>query len=143
DDLSAFCCQNPACPDYGRRGLGNLTVPMRYGPQQRRLLRCKTCKARFSERKGTPLYGAQLPEDKVVAVLHHIAEGVGGRQTGRLAGVNRNTVLSYSLLAGRHAQQLHDELVAFSPQDAGGAVRREGVVRGPEGEARRPRRPRR
>ena len=117
DDLSAFCCQNPQCPDHGQRGLGNLTVPMRYGPQQRRLLRCRTCKARFSERKGTPLFGAQLPGDKVVAVLQHIAEGVGVRKTGRLVGVNKNTVVRYCLLAGEHARQLHDELVAFSPGD--------------------------
>jgi transposase-like protein len=122
DDLSAFCCQNPECPDYGQRGQGNLTVPLRYGPQQRRLLRCRTCQARFSERKGTPLFGAQLPEDKVVAVLHHIAEGVGVRQTGRLVGVNRNTVVRYCLLAGDHAQQLHDDLVAFSPGDVCGPV---------------------
>jgi transposase-like protein len=117
DDLSAFCCQNPGCPDYGQRGRGNLTVPMRYGPQRRRLLRCKTCKARFSERKGTPLFGAQLPGDKAVAVLSHIAEGVGVRKTGRLVGVNKNTVVRYGLLAGAHAQQLHDELVAVSPPD--------------------------
>ena len=118
DDLTAFCCQNPQCPDHGQRGKGNLSVPMRYGPQRRRLLRCKTCKARFSERKGTPLFGAQLPEDKVAGVLHHIAEGVGVRKTGRLVGVNKNTVVRYCLLAGDHAQQLHDELVAFSPGDA-------------------------
>jgi transposase-like protein len=118
DDLSAFCCQNRECPDYGQRGKGNLTVPMRYGQQQRRLLRCSTCKARFSERKGTPLFGAQLPEDKVVAVLQHIAEGVGVRKTGRLVGVNKNTVVRYCVLAGEHAQQLHDELVAFSPCNA-------------------------
>ena len=117
DDLGAFCCQNPRCPDYGQRGKGNLTVPMRYGPQQRRLLRCRTCKARFSERKGTPLFGAQLPEDKAVALLHHIAEEVGVRKTGRLCGVNKNTVVRYCLLAGDHAQQLHDELVALSPPD--------------------------
>ena len=117
DDLNAFCCQNPKCPDYGRRGLGNLTAPMRYGPRRRRLLRCRTCKARFSERKGTPLFGAQLPEDKVVAVLQHVAEGVGVRKTGRLVGVNKNTVVRYCLLAGDHARQLHDELVAFSPSD--------------------------
>ena len=117
DDLSAFCCQNPQCPDYGRRGKGNLTVPMRYGTQRRRLLRCRTCKARFSERKGTPLCGAQLPEDKVVGVLSHIAAGVGVRKTARLCGVNKNTVVRYCLLAGEHAQQLHDELVALSPPD--------------------------
>ena len=117
EDLSAFCCQNPRCPDYGLRGKGNLTAPMRYGPQRRRLLRCRRCKARFSERKGTPLFGAQLPQDKVAAVLSHIAEGVGVRKTGRLVGVNKNTVVRYCLLAGEHAQQLHDELVAFSPSD--------------------------
>ena len=117
EDLSAFCCQNPRCPDYGLRGKGNLTAPMRYGPQRRRLLRCRRCKARFSERKGTPLFGAQLPQDKVVAVLSHIAEGVGVRKTGRLVGVNKNTVVRYCLLAGGHARDLHDELVAFSPQD--------------------------
>jgi LacI family transcriptional regulator len=123
DDLTAFCCQNPQCPDYGQRGQGNLTVPMRYGPQQRRLLRCRTCKSRFSERKGTPLFGAQLSEEKVVAVLAHIAEGVGVRKTGRLVGVHRNTVVRYGLLAGAHAQPLHDELVAFSPADTGSPVR--------------------
>jgi LacI family transcriptional regulator len=123
DDVGAFCCQNPDCPDFGQRGLGNLTVPMRYGSPPRRVLRCKTCKARFSERKGTPLFDAQLPEDKAVAILQHIAEGVGVRKTARLLGVNKNTVIRYCLRAGAHAQQLHDELVAFSPADPRGPVR--------------------
>jgi LacI family transcriptional regulator len=116
DDLSCFCCLNPDCPDYGKRGHGNLTVPMRYAGG-RRLLRCRTCKARFSERKGTPLFDARLPAGKVVALLHHVAEGVGVRKTSRLVGVSRDTVARYSARAGGHAQQLHDELVAFSPQD--------------------------
>ena len=140
DDLRAFCCQNPDCPDYGQRGKGNLTVPMRYGTHQRRLLRCKTCKARFSERKGTVLFDARLAEDQVVAVLHHIAEGVGVRKTSRLVGVNKNTVLRYCMQAGEHARQLHDELVAFSPPDARSPVRRKVVVRRQEREALRPRR---
>jgi len=117
DDLSAFCCQNQDCLDHGKRGHGNLTVCGRYGRHQRRLLYCKTCKARFSERKGTPLFDSRLPQDTVVSVLHHIAEGCGIRQTGRLCGVKKDTVIRYSLLAGEHAQQLHDELVAFSPSD--------------------------
>jgi transposase-like protein len=134
DDLSTFCCQNPHCADYGQRGHGNLTVCARYGRQQRRLLYCKTCKARFSERKGTPLFDTRLPEDQVVAVLAHIAEGCGVRKTGRLVGVNKDTVVRYSLLAGQHAQQLHDELVAFSPQDPGSPVRRKMGVRRQKGQ---------
>ena len=118
DDLSRFCCQNQQCSDYGRRGGDNLRVAFRYGPdKQRRLLACRTCQQRFSERKGTPLFDARLPEDKAIAVLEHIAEGCGVRQTGRLCKVNKNTVIRYSLLAGDHAQNLHDELVAFSPSD--------------------------
>lgn len=131
DDLARFCCQNTECAAYGKRGAGNLTVCDRYGSnKQRRMLYCATCKARFSERKGTPLFRAILPEETIVAVLAHIDEGCGVRKTGRLVGVNKNTVIRYSVLAGQHAKELHDELVAFSPEDAGGPVRRKMGIRG-------------
>ena len=118
DDLKDFCCQNPTCTDYGRRNAGNLRVGFRYGPgKQRRLLVCRTCQTRFSERAGTPLFDCRLPEAKAVDVLAHLQEGVGVRKTGRLTGVNRNTVVRLALQAGRHAQHVHDELVAFSPSD--------------------------
>src|SRR5918912_1414983 len=68
NDLGRFCCLNAQCPDYGKRGAGNLTVPMRYGRHRRRLLRCRTCKARFSERKGTALFDSRLAPEKAVAV---------------------------------------------------------------------------
>src|SRR5918997_5583551 len=83
DDLSRFCRLNCDCPDYGKRGEGNLTVTGRYGPDKvRRMLRCRTCKARFSERKGTPLFDSRLPPEAVESVLEHIAEGCRVRQTG-------------------------------------------------------------
>jgi len=136
DDLARFCCQNPECPNYGQRNAGNLSVCDRYGPnKQRRMLYCATCKARFSERKGTPLFGARLPEKEIVSLLAHIDEGCGVRKTSRLIGVNKNTVVRYSMLAGRHAKDLHDELVAFSPADAGGPVRRKMGLRGQKGKA--------
>jgi hypothetical protein len=54
DDLARHCCQNPDCPEHGRRGAGNLSVCGHYGKNHHRLLYCKACKARFSEFKGTP-----------------------------------------------------------------------------------------
>ena len=138
DDLLRFCCQNLECPDYGKRGGENLSVCDHYGPnKQRRMLRCRTCKARFSERKGTPLFGANLPEEKVAVVLGHVAEGCGVRKTSRLTGVHKDTVTRYSRLAGGHAKQLHDELVAVSPRDTRGSVRRKVVVREQKGETLR------
>lgn len=121
DDLSRFCCLRPQCPAYGQRDQGNLTVCARYGKYQRRLLYCSTCKARFSERKGTPLFGSRLPDERALAVLAHRADGCGARQTGRLVRVGKNTVARYALLAGDHARQLHDELVGVSPLDHRGA----------------------
>jgi transposase-like protein len=124
DDLSRFCCQNPDCSNYGIRGESNLSVCDRYGKhKQYRLLYCNVCKARFSERKGTPFFQARLPTEKVVSVLEHIAEGCGVRKTERLVGVHRDTVTRYSRLAGEHASKAHDELVAFSPEDRRGPVR--------------------
>ena len=117
DDLSRFCCQNSRCPDFGRRDAANLTVTGRLGKsRQFRLLYCRTCRARFSERKGTPLYRAHLPEDKVASILDHIHEGCGVLKTARLVKVHPDTVSRYGRAAGEHARAAHDELVARSPE---------------------------
>jgi hypothetical protein len=52
-DLSGFCCQNERCVAYGSYGAGNLHVCGRLGKDKGiRLLKCRTCKTRFTERKG-------------------------------------------------------------------------------------------
>lgn len=106
DDLSGFCCWNVACRDYSKRGTGNLSVTSRYGPDKaRRMLRCRTCKARFSERKGTALFGAHLDPAKAEAVLSHTAAGVGVRGTGRLCDVHRDTVSRYRRLIRKESRR--------------------------------------
>jgi IS1 family transposase/transposase-like protein len=117
DDLSRFCCLNSRCPDCGRRDAANLTVTGRLGKhRQYRLLYCRTCHARFSERKGTPLYRAHLPEVQVTSILEHINEGCGVLKTARLVKVHPDTVSRYGRAAGEHALAAHDDLVAHSPE---------------------------
>ena len=124
DDLKNFCCQNPKCKDFGQRGRENLRVCFRYGPSPgTRVLACRSCQQRCSERKGSALYRCKLPEDKAVAVLQHLQESCGVRQTSRLVGVNKNTVVRLAVVAGQHAKNVHDELVAFSPSNPRGPVR--------------------
>jgi LacI family transcriptional regulator len=138
DDLSRFCCLNPTCRLRGQRDAGNLYVRDRYGKQrQLRLLCCRVCQCRFSERKGTPLFGCKLAEDKSLSVLEHLNEGCGLRQTARLLRVARKTVSRLAKNAGDHAQALHEELVAFSPGDPRSAVRREVGLRRQKGGALR------
>ena len=123
EGLSRFCCLNPGCPDHGKRGAANVAPRGFYGPNKsRRLLWCKTCKRRFSERKGTPLFHRHLPADKAVAVLGHLRGGRGVRQTSRLVKVRQRTVMRLGRKAGDHAEAAHDELVAFPPLDEGTAT---------------------
>ena len=115
DDLSRFCCLNSDCPEHGRRGAGDLTLTGRYGPgKARRVLRCRTCKSRLSERKGTPLFDARLAREGRV--------GPGACRRGLWRPPDRPALtgepqyrMRYGLLAGEHAHDAHDELVAFSP----------------------------
>jgi transposase-like protein len=123
DDLSRFCCPSPGCPEHGRRGGGNIAVRARYGPDKTRLLYCKRCKARFSERRGTPLFDCRLPPEKALSVLAHLQEGCGVRQTERLVGVHRDTVTRLARKAGDHAYDAHEELVGFSPLHPQGPAR--------------------
>lgn len=143
-DVRRYCCQNPRCVAHGAFAAGNLTTSGWVdGAKTIRMLRCRTCGERFSSRKGTVFYRAHLPAADVVDVLNHVQDGCGMRQTGRLTGHKEDTVIRYARLAGRHAALLHERLVALSPWDPGGPVRREVVVRRQEAAAVRPDRPRR
>ena len=124
NDLSNFCCQNESCSTHGQRGLGNPTVCARYGKDRDRgLLYCRTCGARFSERKGTSFFNSRIPDEKVESILNHIQEGCGVRKTARLTGVSKNTIVRYARLEGARSKDLHDELVSFSPSDPRGSTR--------------------
>jgi transposase-like protein len=116
DDLKNFCCLNKNCEKHGIRGENNIRVRAWYGKNNdRRLLYCLTCGKKFSERQGTVFFNCRMPEEKVVAILEHVAEGCGMRKTGRLVGVEHDTVSRLTKLAGECAEKIHDELVDFSP----------------------------
>src|SRR3954452_14498180 len=115
EDLTRFWCQNPGSDSYGRRGEDNLLVIDHFGKARHRLLYCRACKARSSEFKGPPFFNSKLPHDKVLAVLEHLAEGCGVRQTARLVGVNKDTVTRLASLAGQHANATLDESLVRPP----------------------------
>jgi hypothetical protein len=128
--IEEFCCQNKECPEFGKKGRGNLSHRGWSGHEKAiRMLYCSVCGAHFSERTGTVLAGCRLPVDKVVDIMNHLFEQNGIRQTARLTGVDKNTVNRLAKLAGEHAEKVHEELLAFSPEHPRGSDGRKVVVR--------------
>jgi transposase-like protein len=110
--LSAFCCQNERCVEYGKKGLGNIYFHCWGNPKQTiRKLRCRICQTSFSERKGTVWYLSRLPTEKALAISRHLAEGDGIRKTGRLVGATQETVIRLNRMLGEHGKALHEEKV--------------------------------
>ena len=73
-NLDEFFCPNEACPDYGKRGRGNIVLKERYGKQNTALLRCKACNKTFSENRGTPFFGLHTPKETVLRALAMLVE---------------------------------------------------------------------
>jgi transposase-like protein len=110
--LSAFCCQNERCAEYGKKGLDNIYFHCWGNRKQTiRKLRCRTCQESFSERKGTVWYQSKLPREKALAIARHLSEGDGIRKTGRLVGATQETVIRLNRLLGEHGKALHEEKV--------------------------------
>jgi hypothetical protein len=132
--IEDFCCQNKECPEFGKKGRGNISQRGWSGHKKGiRMMYCPVCRAHFLERKGTVLSDCRLPEAKAIGVLNHLFEQNGIRQTARLTGVDKNTVNRLAKMAGEHAEKVHQELVAFSPSHPGSADGRKVVVRPQKG----------
>jgi len=104
-------CVNKTCPDYGTIDGGNVVVRRTYGVDDIRFLLCTTCKAEFSERNGTALFGIRIRKEKAIDVVGHLAEGTGVRKTARLTGVSRGAVGRILMRVGDQARKIHDEMV--------------------------------
>lgn len=110
-EVSDLCCVNSRCPDVGKRGGGNVRFIRMTGKRRDiRFVRCVTCRKEFSERKGTPLFRAKLPPEKVALIGQHLMEGNGQRKTARLTGHRQDTVAFWGRRLGAHAKNFHQEM---------------------------------
>ena len=91
-DTSRFCCPNEECPDYGKRGKGNIVCNRCYGKQRTQLLKCKTCGKSFSENRGTPFFNLRTPKEEMVGALKVLVERGSLRGTARATGYKKDTI---------------------------------------------------
>ena len=106
--LSFFACPNPDCADFNHFNAGNLSVAERMGKNKAiRRLYCKTCGRRFSEREGSLMAGAKLPEETVVRIIKCLGYGCSMQATADICEVDPRTVERLLEKAGRRAEDFH------------------------------------
>jgi transposase-like protein len=111
-DIKDYSCNNEQCRDFGKLNNGNIATKTRYGPnKQRILLYCRSCRKTFSASRNTALFGAHLPKETIRDIIHHTAEGVGVRATGRLLKLSKDTVNNVILRIGEHCEKMMSNML--------------------------------
>ena len=90
--LARIYCPNKKCRDYGKKGDKNISIIDRYGKSQYKLLKCKTCSFRFSERRWTIFFGLHTDEGTINKALMSLFEGKSIRKTAEEVGLDKDTV---------------------------------------------------
>jgi len=73
---------------------------------------CKTCKATFTETKGTLFYRRRTPDEEIIDTLAHIAEGNRISSLARTKGHKEDTIIDWIREAGKHAEAIEEVLLA-------------------------------
>jgi LacI family transcriptional regulator len=118
-EFSRAYCPNRACKDYRKRGLGNIVLYDLYGKRGRKLLRCKTCNHRFSERKGSIFFGLHTDEKTIGRTLRCLSEGKSIRATARDIGIDKDTVYRIFERARAHYERILSNLLRDFQMDEG------------------------
>lgn len=106
-DITDVWCPNPECPNYGIRNvLGHIVSYGSYGKHSCLLLRCRTCRTRFSERKQTVFYGLHTDEKTIERVVRCLVEGNGLRASARIMDLSRDAVSHIFWQASRHCKKV-------------------------------------
>ena len=106
-DVSAFCSWHEDCPDYGKKGAGNIIFKKRCGKNYIALLRCKTCGHCFSKGRGTTFFNLSTSKDEVLRTLALLPEKGSIRGVLRSTGNDKNAICRWIDLAGAHFKEVN------------------------------------
>jgi transposase-like protein len=107
-DVSEYWCPTKGCPDYGKKGKGNIVLKERYGKKEQWLLKCKTCGHCFSENRGTIFFNLVTPREEVLRTLAMIPEKGSIRGTARATGHDKSAICRWLKIAGEHCKEVTD-----------------------------------
>lgn len=102
-ELSTCYCPNRGCSHYGLPGFGDHLVRRGYDESIPRLL-CQMCQHTFSARQGTAYFNINADERIYTIASRALAEGNSLRGTGRIVGVDKDTICDWLDKSGRHCR---------------------------------------
>lgn len=108
-------CHNLDCPARGQVGQGSITIHSR---KQARY-RCRVCGKTFAATKGTPFFGLKVALDIVTLVLILLSHGCPTQAIVAAFGLDERTVADWLERTGKHAQHVHQHLLAKQPLELG------------------------
>jgi transposase-like protein len=122
-DTSTVFCLNLTCCARGQRGQGNIAIH----DHKRQRYRRKICKRTFSAKRGTMFEGLRKPVELIVIVVTLLSYGCPIQAIVHAFGLDERTVAEWRDRAGKHCQQVHQEIVEQGKLD---------LVQGPPDEIR-------
>lgn len=104
DDRTCYC-RNPRCARYGQAGR---EAGLKFRGRHRQAARyaCRVCGELVSARTGTAYAGVRTELNTYLRGATALAEGLSIRATGRLLGVDKDTVNHWLPGLGRHGQRV-------------------------------------
>jgi len=114
DPQSVFC-PNPACPDKGQPGRGNIGIHS----QKKQRYRCTRCRKTFAATRGTALYRLHHPVELMVLVMTLLCHGCPTPAIVAAFGLDERTVAAWLYRTGTHAARVHAAVVETGQVDLG------------------------
>jgi len=106
-------CPNMDCPARGQIGKGNIHV---HSQKEKRCV-CDVCQGTFTTRKGTIFYRLRHDPKTVLCVIILLAYGCPLQAIVKAFDLDERTVRDWQQRAGKHCQNVHEQIVEKSQQD--------------------------
>lgn len=106
-------CPNMSCPARGQTGKGNIHV---HSQKDKRYI-CDVCHETFTTSKGTIFYRLRHNPETVLRVIILLAYGCPLQAIVRAFELDERTVREWHERAGKHCQNVHEQIVEKSQQD--------------------------
>jgi transposase-like protein len=106
-------CPNIVCPARGQTGKGNIHV---HSQKDKRFI-CDVCHDTFRASKGTIFYRLRHDPKTVLCVIILLAYGCPLQAIVKAFDLDERTVREWHERAGKHCQNVHEQIVEKSQQD--------------------------